>query len=98
MDAAAELIVQRCPVHRRDFVRRLRARFLELPWDTGNVRGDDSDVTFGRPHRTLLPLGRGYVLNVQLHVVEIATTPRPPRNTKCRRRWPSPSRHADVAA
>jgi hypothetical protein len=46
----------------------------------------------------LLPLGRGDVLSVQLHVVEIATTPRPPRNTKCRRRWPSPSRHADVAA
>ena len=37
-DAAAELIVQRCPVHRRDFVRRLRARFPELPWDTGIVR------------------------------------------------------------
>jgi len=45
-----------------------------------------------------VPWGRGDVLSVQLHVVEIATTPRLPRNTKCRRRWPSPSRHADVAA
>jgi hypothetical protein len=37
-DAAAELIAQRRPVHRRDFVQRLRARFPELPWDTGIVR------------------------------------------------------------
>ena len=37
-DAAAELIAQRRPVHRRDFVERLRARFPELPWDTGIVR------------------------------------------------------------
>ena len=66
--------------------------------DTGNVRGDGSDATFGRLHRTLVPLGRGDVLSVQLHVLEIATIPRPRRATKCRRRWPSPSRHADVAA
>jgi hypothetical protein len=32
------LIAQRRPVHRRDFVHRLRARFPELPWDTGIVR------------------------------------------------------------
>ena len=37
-DAAAELIAQRRPVHRHDFVQRLRARFPELPWDTGIVR------------------------------------------------------------
>ena len=37
-DAAAELIAQRRPVHRRDFVQRLRARLPELPWDTGIVR------------------------------------------------------------
>ena len=37
-DAAAELIAQRRPVHQRDFVQRLRARFPELPWDTGIVR------------------------------------------------------------
>jgi len=37
-DAAAELIAQRRPVHRRDFVQQLRARFPELPWDTGIVR------------------------------------------------------------
>jgi hypothetical protein len=37
-DAAAELIAQRRPVHRRDFVQRLRARFPEQPWDTGIVR------------------------------------------------------------
>ena len=37
-DAAAELIAQRRPVHRRDFVQRLRARFPELPWDTGIIR------------------------------------------------------------
>jgi len=37
-DAAAELIAQRRPVRRRDFVQQLRARFPELPWDTGIVR------------------------------------------------------------
>ena len=37
-DAAAELIAQRRPVHRRDFVQRLRARFPELAWDTGIIR------------------------------------------------------------
>lgn len=37
-DAAAELIAQRRPVHRRDFAQRLRARFPELPRDTGIVR------------------------------------------------------------
>jgi hypothetical protein len=37
-DAAAELIAQRRPVHRRDFVQRLQARFPALPWDAGIVR------------------------------------------------------------
>jgi hypothetical protein len=37
-DAAAELIALRRPIHRHDFVQRIRARFPELPWDTGIVR------------------------------------------------------------
>jgi hypothetical protein len=38
IEAAAELIALRRPVDRHDFVQRLRARFPELPWDTGIVR------------------------------------------------------------
>jgi hypothetical protein len=54
-DAAAELIAQRGPAHRRDFVLRLRARFPELPWDTGIVREGRQRRHVRRPHRTRLP-------------------------------------------